>query len=640
MDDLREQLATPQTDPERFRLLCNLVSEHIAVDIQKATLHAEECLELARAEVSPEMEGEALDLLGECYARSGRFREGISTMVEAIPLLERTGDHRRAMVVNTNIGNTHWMAGEYEEAFDRFQESHKRAIVLDDQHHIHLVKNNLGNLLLHWRRYSEAREYIEESLAFSREAKDEKGMAYALHNLGRICVELLEYPEGLRNLRESLELFTRLDDKSGIAAVQIELGLLYRVLGDYAESIKAYGESVTITRSIGDRRNEGMGLNNIGDLYQHTGQYERALEYFRLSLGIKEELGNPREIATTLLNIGAVTLTQGRGDEAITIFERVRSIAGGIDDARLQTHALVNLAGIFCSGGELSRSTEMLREAEPFLQTMEGTTEWGQLQAEVGRVQTNTGQVERGVETLREVLSYAEETGRSDLQARAHELLSEAFQVAGEVNAALLHLRKHRDLEREIFRRDSDHRLKSLMVIYEVDRARAEEQLVRKEAEFLRLTNKQLEQEIEHRQKELHSTAMFLSQKNDLLRKVFQRVKDLSLASSTNLGKELRTLSGEIQGIINSEETWSTFEEQFRQVHGDYLQMLASQFPKLTPTELKVCGLIRTGLSTKEIAQILTAEPRSIDKYRQRIRKKIGIDSSVNLQTFLQGIGS
>lgn len=37
------------------------------------------------------MEGEALDLLGEYYARSGRYVEGIAALEEAIHRFEQTG---------------------------------------------------------------------------------------------------------------------------------------------------------------------------------------------------------------------------------------------------------------------------------------------------------------------------------------------------------------------------------------------------------------------------------------------------------------------------------------------------------------------------------------------------------------------
>jgi DNA-binding CsgD family transcriptional regulator len=49
-----------------------------------------------------------------------------------------------------------------------------------------------------------------------------------------------------------------------------------------------------------------------------------------------------------------------------------------------------------------------------------------------------------------------------------------------------------------------------------------------------------------------------------------------------------------------------------------------------------VANLIKHGKTTKEIAAILSLSRQTIEFYRKRIRKKLGITrKSVNLQTFL-----
>jgi PAS domain S-box-containing protein len=56
----------------------------------------------------------------------------------------------------------------------------------------------------------------------------------------------------------------------------------------------------------------------------------------------------------------------------------------------------------------------------------------------------------------------------------------------------------------------------------------------------------------------------------------------------------------------------------------------------LTLTEIKVANLIKEGVKTKEIARILSLSPRTIDKYREKIRSKLFIQNKkVNLQAYL-----
>ena len=98
-----------------------------------------------------------------------------------------------------------------------------------------------------------------------------------------------------------------------------------------------------------------------------------------------------------------------------------------------------------------------------------------------------------------------------------------------------------------------------------------------------------------------------------------------------------RLLSG-IDSSIDMQESWELFEQQFRLVHADFTERLAAACPDLSPTELKVCALVKIGLTTKEAARILNIEPRSVETYRGRIRKKLGLGIRDNLQMYLTGM--
>ena len=57
----------------------------------------------------------------------------------------------------------------------------------------------------------------------------------------------------------------------------------------------------------------------------------------------------------------------------------------------------------------------------------------------------------------------------------------------------------------------------------------------------------------------------------------------------------------------------------------------------LSARETEICNLIRSGLASKEMAQMLSVSPRTVDTFRNRIRKKLGISSKdVNLYAHLQ----
>lgn len=67
-----------------------------------------------------------------------------------------------------------------------------------------------------------------------------------------------------------------------------------------------------------------------------------------------------------------------------------------------------------------------------------------------------------------------------------------------------------------------------------------------------------------------------------------------------------------------------------------FLHKLSLEFLNLTPSEIQVANMVKYGKTTKEIAQILNLSGKTIEFYRKRIRKKVGItNKSINLRTFL-----
>ena len=66
---------------------------------------------------------------------------------------------------------------------------------------------------------------------------------------------------------------------------------------------------------------------------------------------------------------------------------------------------------------------------------------------------------------------------------------------------------------------------------------------------------------------------------------------------------------------------------------------LSGAYLDLTPMEVKVADLIRQGLPTKSIADHLNISISTVEKHRNKIRKKLGIaNKKVNLHTYLNSL--
>lgn len=165
-------------------------------------------------------------------------------------------------------------------------------------------------------------------------------------------------------------------------------------------------------------------------------------------------------------------------------------------------------------------------------------------------------------------------------------------------------------------------------------------EIERNEQQITKLQKKQLEAEVEFKNKELATTTMHLVQRGKLLSKIGDELLPLveqttNKESANDLKKVIRLLN-EAKRLDND---WDHFAIHFDQVHANFLSNLKEKYPNLSPSDLKLCAYLKLNLSSKEIAQLLNITPRAVEVSRYRLRKKLGLKPDVNLFDFLLSKG-
>lgn len=180
----------------------------------------------------------------------------------------------------------------------------------------------------------------------------------------------------------------------------------------------------------------------------------------------------------------------------------------------------------------------------------------------------------------------------------------------------------------EAFKREQTKRLKQ-----KEDEYRKE--VERSESELTELRNEKLRADISHKTSQLASATMHLVQKTEILRKLKEDLKKLRHDAPDGLSRKISGLERTIESDIQLDNNWEQFEIYFDQVHENFFKRLRQKFPELTPKDQKLCAYLRMNLSTKEIAPLLNISVRGVEISRYRLRKKLDIDSEVNLTEFI-----
>ena len=183
--------------------------------------------------------------------------------------------------------------------------------------------------------------------------------------------------------------------------------------------------------------------------------------------------------------------------------------------------------------------------------------------------------------------------------------------------------------------------------LYEGPFLREERSLLDAIAERLGRTSeqKQAEKALHKSEKKLKEQNQLLMEKNIALREVMNQIisekKNLEERVLDNVDELLLPLLKKLQnkGSNIEEEYFRVFENNLKQLTSSYGSSISRKIPKLTPRENEICNMIRSGLSSKEIARLINISYRSVETYRNYIRKKLGItNQKINLTTYLASL--
>ena len=97
----------------------------------------------------------------------------------------------------------------------------------------------------------------------------------------------------------------------------------------------------------------------------------------------------------------------------------------------------------------------------------------------------------------------------------------------------------------------------------------------------------------------------------------------------TQVKKQIRDIISQLNQI-DSNNILQDFRDSFESIHHHFYENLNEEYPTITMKEMRLCALLRLGLSTKEIAEV-----RSVESARNRLRKKLQISQTEDLQKFL-----
>ncbi|MFN8357672.1 MAG: tetratricopeptide repeat protein [Spirosomataceae bacterium] len=156
----------------------------------------------------------------------------------------------------------------------------------------------------------------------------------------------------------------------------------------------------------------------------------------------------------------------------------------------------------------------------------------------------------------------------------------------------------------------------AVATIYVLNQRRKRERLL-KEAE-----KQQAEIQLCHATEQLAQYVENIQAKNELIEQMsseLERSKQ-DMRSPTALEAHIQTLQ---RSVILTDDDWKQFKLLFERVHPQFFQELQTSFPDLNPAEIRLLTLLKLGMPTKAMANMLGVSMNSLRTSRYRLRKKL-----------------
>lgn len=149
-----------------------------------------------------------------------------------------------------------------------------------------------------------------------------------------------------------------------------------------------------------------------------------------------------------------------------------------------------------------------------------------------------------------------------------------------------------------------------------------------------RVETEKMQLKVDHLKRELVSKSVCATQKQEIMNNLFQELKDIQKMDANEMRDRFNRIIRYFKNLFKSDEDWDEFEKWFTEVHTDFFTNIRQEYPELSPREVKVCALLRLNLLSKDIANLMSVQLNTVEIYRHRIRKKIGIPAEENLSHF------
>lgn len=275
-------------------------------------------------------EAKASGNLGNTLKALGRFDEAVVCCQRHLDIAQDLCDKVGQARALYNFGNVYHAKGksvcwsgadpgelpqEVTTALSRAAEYYQENLVivkdLGDRAAQGRTYGNLGNTHYLLGNFKEAVASHEQRLHIAKEFGDRAAQRRAYCNLGNAFIFLGEFEVAAEHYKKALQLARQLKDRAVEAQACYSLGNTYTLLHDYERAIDYHLKHLIIAQDLNDRIGEGRACWSLGNAHTALGNHDQAMHFAEKHLEICKETGDRTGELTARMNVSDLQMVLG-----------------------------------------------------------------------------------------------------------------------------------------------------------------------------------------------------------------------------------------------------------------------------------------------------------------------------------------
>ncbi|MDR2234425.1 MAG: LuxR C-terminal-related transcriptional regulator [Tannerella sp.] len=586
--------------------------------------------------------------------------------------LKKETDTRQIVMIQQQMADWYRSNEQYQEAVDMAELSLESARKTSDNQ-LYIVKTYqiLANIYANTDDYEQSQQYIDNALKIAEENVETLPFAYAYYAEAILRNTIYDSENAVKSLLEALSKIPDIEQEPLLASrIYYQLYAVYSEWGDDEKSYDYAQKSIEFADKSGNKNQLANSYTVLAVVYAslyYKQKEKTALDNAMLFSDKAIDLYRnfPGQVAANTYGIARMN----KASYYLRYFdlqdtEIQQEIRQNVDEILNMKQLLAGSSYLIANGygilSELARQNNDLQGAENYLMQAyllmqaQKTPDYHTLAnivSTLSEIYAFLGDFEKAYKFQREATDYNnllfdekknENTKRLEAQ---YQLKNKDKEVQQLKDKAETHKKQNYllfgliglGITGAFFMFRSYHFNLRYSLAREkqlgAERQEAEIQLKYEQEEQARLKAEQQLMELQHQklQDEVMANQLHLQHKNEVLQQIKEK---LSGDGSVNIRQVLKE-----ESLIDNDFEKAKFHIQ--ELHPQFFKMLNEKSKqKLTSLDLKYCAYLYLGMNTKQIADLLNVEAKSVRMTKYRLKQKFDLDTETDLVGYLKNIAA